>query len=223
MTADRIALVTGASRGIGKGIDDSLRAAGWQVLAPPRSQLDLANPASIADFLGSLHVEIDGLVINAGINIPAPIGDLSIQSWEEIYEVNLTAGFALASTLVPLMAARGFGRVVAISSTYADRARIGRAAYGASKAGLEALVRSLALEFADKGVVANCVAPGFVDTELTRRNNSPEVMASLLSRVPIGRLASVAEVADTVAFLLGPSNTYITGQTIAVDGGFSIT
>jgi 3-oxoacyl-[acyl-carrier protein] reductase len=121
------------------------------------------------------------------------------------------------------MASAGFGRVVGISSAYANRARTGRAAYSASKAALEALIRSVAVEFARSGVVANCVAPGFVDTELTRKNNTPQMIDALLQRVPVGRLASPAEIGRTVAFLMAPENEYITGQTIAVDGGFACT
>ena len=112
---------------------------------------------------------------------------------------------------------------MAVSSAYAGRARMGRAAYGASKAALEALVRSTAVEFASSGVLANAIAPGFVDTELTRVNNDASAISTLLERVPVGRLAKPAEGASAVSFLLSPSNTYITGQTIAVDGGWSCT
>ena len=223
MAGQRTALVTGASRGIGAGVAAALADDGWTVLAPTRADLDLASPGSIADYLDGLEGPVDGLVLNAGVNEPAPLGELSMAAWQAITGVNAMASFALVSALVPGMAARGFGRVVAISSAYADRARAGRAAYSASKASLEALVRSVALAFATSGVVANCVAPGFVDTELTRRNNPPEAIAALLARVPVGRLASVDEVGRAGAFLMSPDNAYITGQTLAVDGGVSLT
>lgn len=219
----RTVLVTGGSRGIGAGIVTALSGAGWNVLAPKRSELDLASPGSIADYLDSLSVPVDGLVLDAGINTPAPIGELTMTSWQEIQGVNVTAGFALVSALVPSMAARGFGRVVAVSSAYAGRARAGRAAYSASKAALEAVVRAVAVEFAPSGVLANAVAPGFVDTELTRQNNPPEAIAKILERVPVGRLAAIDEIGAAVAFLMSPANTYITGQVLTVDGGFSCT
>lgn len=220
---ERTVLVTGGARGIGAGVVEALRADGWNVLAPPRAELDLAAPRTMVEYLDGLDLPIDGLVLNAGINLPAPLGELSISAWQEIMGVNTTASFALVAALCPTMAQRGFGRVVAVSSAYATRARTGRAAYSASKAALEGLVRSVAVEYADRGVVANCVAPGFVDTELTRRNNTPQMIDTLLERVPVGRLASPAEIGRAVAFLMSPDNSYITGQTLMVDGGFSCT
>lgn len=223
MTQTRTALVTGGSRGIGFGVVASLRAGGWKVLAPARDELDLSVPASIAGYLENLDEHINGLVFSAGINNPAPIGELTMADWQAINEVNTASSFALVSALCPAMASAGFGRVVGISSAYANRARAGRAAYSASKAALEGLIRTVAVEFAGSGVVANCVAPGFVDTELTRKNNTPQMIDALLQRVPVGRLASPAEIGRAVAFLMAPENEYITGQTLAVDGGFACT
>lgn len=217
-----VALVTGASRGIGAAIAEHLRDADWQVLAPTRSELDLSNGDSIQEFLTDAP-KVFGLVLNAGINEPAEIADIDDVTWQRILDTNTASAFRLVRALAPQMAETGGGRIVAVSSAYAGRARIGRAAYGASKAALEALVRSTAVEFASSGVLANAVAPGFVDTELTRANNDASAIAALLERVPIGRLAMPAEIAAAVSFLLSPSNTYITGQTIAVDGGWSCT
>jgi 3-oxoacyl-[acyl-carrier protein] reductase len=221
---DRTCLVTGASRGIGASIAEALGAAGWEVLAPPRGDLDLAEPDSVSDYLESLSERpVDGLVINAGINTPAPLGTLTVADWERIQQVNVTSAFALVSALVPRMAQRQFGRIVGISSAYAGRARTGRAAYSASKSALEALIRTVAVEFAPSDVIANCIAPGFIDTELTRANNSPEMIARLLERVPVGRLAAPEEIARVVVFLMAESNRYLTGQSINVDGGFACT
>lgn len=215
------ALVTGSSQGIGAGIVLSLRADGWNLLTPTRDELNLSEPASIECFLSSLDVPVDGLVLNAGINVPGLIGKMSVGTYEKIQLVNVTSGFELLSGLVPPMAERDFGRVVAISSAYSLRARGGRVAYSASKAALEAVVRTVSIEFADRGVVANCVAPGFVDTELTRKNNTPAMIDGILHRVPVGRLASAEEIGRAVTFLMSPDNEYITGQTLNVDGGFS--
>lgn len=223
MTRTYTALVTGGSRGIGAAVVGSLRAGGWEVLAPARGELDLSVPASIASFLDRLDEHVDGLVLGAGINDPAPIGKLTMTDWEFVNAVNCTSGFMLVSALCPAMAAAHFGRVVGISSTYATRARAGRAAYSASKASLEGLIRTVAVEFARFGVIANCVAPGFVDTEMTRMNNTPQMIDTLLQRVPVGRLAAPEEIARAVAFLMAPENQYTTGQTLVVDGGFACT
>ena len=216
------ALVTGASRGIGAAIADHLRAGGWHVVAPTRSQLDLSSAKSIEAYLAD-SPSVFGLVLNAGINEPRSLDDIDDETWDLIQGTNTTSAFRLIRELAPRMAAGSGGRIVAVSSTYAVRARSGRAAYGASKAALESLMRSTAVEFAARGVLANTIAPGLVDTDLTRANNDPATIASLLERVPIGRLAAPEEIAAFVGFLLSPSNTYITGQTIAVDGGWSCT
>lgn len=218
----RTVLVTGASRGIGAAIASRLAAGGWSVLTPARAELDLADTSSIDAFLGS-GVHVDGLVLNAGINEPAEFGDVSDEAWRRILDTNLESSFRLLRGVVPAMAERGFGRVVAVSSLYSGRAREGRAVYSATKAGLDALIRSVTVEYAGSGVLANAVAPGFVDTDLTRSNNTPDVIAGLLARVPVGRLADPAEIAAAVAFLVSPDNTYITGQVLAVDGGWACT
>ena len=219
----RTALLTGGSRGIGKAIAEVLTDHGWSVLAPTREQLDLADVSSVPAYLDSLDAQISGLVVNAGVNSPQELGALSLQEWSEIHQVNQTSAFQLISALVPGMADRGFGRIVAITSAYSSRARSGRAGYSASKSGLESLMRSIAVEFGGSGVVANSVAPGFVDTDLTRQNNTPETIAHLLERVPVGRLAEPAEIAEAVAFLMSEDNRYITGHTLHVDGGFACT
>lgn len=216
------ALVTGASRGIGAAIAERLRSQGWSVLSPTRSELDVSNSESIDSYVNALP-EVFGLVLNAGINEPQGLAAIDDDTWQRVQDTNTAGAFKLIRAVAPRMAAGSGGRIVAVSSAYSLRARSGRAAYSASKAALEALVRSAAVEFASSGVLANAVAPGFVDTELTRANNDPATVAALLERVPIGRLATPEEVADVVAFLLAPSNTYITGQTIAVDGGWSCT
>ena len=217
-----VALVTGGSRGIGAAIAEHLTDANWQVLAPTRSELDLSNSDSIDEFLVN-SPKVFGLVLNAGINEPAEIADIDDATWQRTLDTNTGSAFRLVRALAPQMAETGGGRIVAVSSAYAGRARMGRAAYGASKAALEALVRSAAVEFASSGVLANAIAPGFVDTELTRANNDSTAISALLERVPVGRLAKPVEVASAVSFLLSPSNTYITGQTISVDGGWSCT
>ncbi len=216
-------LVTGGSRGIGRAVSEVLNVRGWQVLAPSRQELDLADASSVGAFLSSLTTEVDGLVLNAGVNSPRDLGALSFEEWNKVHQVNETSAFQLVSGLVPMMAQRGRGRLVAITSAYTARSREGRAAYSASKSGLEALMRSVAVEYSGSGVIANSVAPGFVDTDLTRQNNTDETIMRLLERVPVGRLAEPKEIAEAVAFLMSDDNRYITGHTLNVDGGFACT
>lgn len=220
----RTVLLTGGSRGIGSAIAERLAADGWSVLAPARAELDLGSANSVAAFLAGGGADgVDGLVLNAGINEPMAFAEVDDDAFDRMLTVNLESSMRILRAVAPAMAERGFGRIVGVSSLYASRARDARAVYSVTKAGLEALLRSVTVEYAGRGVLANAVAPGFVDTELTRKNNSAEVIAGLLERVPVGRLARVQEVADAVAFLMSERNTYITGQVLAVDGGWQVT
>jgi 3-oxoacyl-[acyl-carrier protein] reductase len=216
----RVALVTGAARGIGCSIANALRARGDTVLAPERAELDLASLESVQAWLRRPRPIVDILVNNAGENPIGPLDGVALDTWQRALAVNLTAPMLLLQSLARDMRARRWGRVVNISSCYSLATRAGRAPYGAAKAGLNSLTRSAALEFASEGVLVNAVCPGFVETDLTRRNNTPEQIRALAAQVPLGRLAQPDEVARLVAFLTSSENTYLTGQTLVIDGGF---
>ncbi|EHB49719.1 3-oxoacyl-(acyl-carrier-protein) reductase [Mycolicibacterium rhodesiae JS60] len=177
-------------------------------------------PESVSKYLEDIDDAVDILVLNAGINNPQPLQELSLDNWSETQQINLGSNVLLLQGLLPRMASAGYGRVVAVSSVYAHRARAGRVAYSASKAGIEEVVRSAAAEYGPFGVLANCVAPGFVLTDLTYQNNDAQQLHDLAARIPVGRLARPEEIALFISWLVSPENSYITGQSITIDGGF---
>ncbi len=217
----RKALVTGAARGIGRAIAETLRGAGMEVLAPSRADLDLLDPASIDRFIKDHRgAGVSVLVNNAGINPIEALGEISAENWARTIQVNLTAPFRLIQGFAPGMAEGGWGRVVNISSIWAVVSKEMRASYSSAKSALAGLTRTSAVELATGGILVNAVCPGFVETELTRANNPPEAIEAILRSIPLGRLAQPEEVGRLVAFLCSEQNTYITGQSIVIDGGF---
>lgn len=213
-------LITGASRGIGLAIAERFRRGGFEIIAPSRQEMDLSSPDSIVGYLQQGKIEADVLVNNAAENSIFSIEQLGLEAWSRMQTTNLTGPFLLIKHLAPAMARKGWGRIVNISSIYAIVSRTGRAAYASSKAGLNGLMRTAALEFAEKNVLVNSVCPGFVETDLTRKNNSPEQIELLRQQVPLKRLGQPHEIAELVFFLGSEANTFITGQTVIADGGF---
>ena len=216
------AFVTGGSRGIGKAVVDELEKIDIQVTAPTRAELDLSDLKSVETFtLANMEFVPDLVVLNAGENSPSVISEITMDAWQKTIDVNLSSNFLLIRNFGSKMMKRGSGRIVVVSSCYSFRARVGRAAYSASKAGLNALVQSAALEFAANDVLVNAVCPGFVLTDLTKKNNDATGIKLLETQIPLGKLADPIEVAKLVLFLGLESNTYITGQTVVIDGGFT--
>ncbi len=214
-------LVTGAARGIGAAIAAYYRVQGCAVLTPSRADLDLASPESVQTYVGATAFEIDVLVNNAGENKIGSLDQLALQDWERMITVNLTSPMLLLRAAAASMRSRGLGGwIINIGSCYGLVGRVGRGPYAASKAGLSGLTRIAALEYAADGILINALCPGFVDTDLTRQNNSPQQIADLCGQVPLGRLARPEEIARYVYFLGSEANTYITGQTTVIDGGF---
>jgi 3-oxoacyl-[acyl-carrier protein] reductase len=221
MTAPLTALVTGASRGIGAAIAARLTAQGCKVLAPTHAEMDLASQPAVDRYLAGLDVPVDILVNDAGINRIAGLDQIQAQDLADTLQINLVAPFQLCQRLAEGMRARRFGRIVNISSVWSVVGRPGRTTYAMSKTALNGMTRSLAIELAADNVLVNAVAPGYVLTDLTRKNNAPEEIERIGKLIPAGRLASPEEIAEVVAFLCSPANTYLTGQTIVVDGGYT--
>ncbi len=215
------ALITGASRGIGRAIAERLTADGCHVLIPTRAEMDLRSSESITSYLSSLHEPIDILVNNAGINRVAPLENIQRQDIQDTLQINLISSLQLIQGLTPAMIKNKFGRIVNISSMWSVISRAGRISYGMSKTAVNGLTRSLAIELGPFNILVNAIAPGYVLTDLTRQNNSEAELEKIKDAIPIKRLAEPVEIANVVSFLCSDNNTYMTGQTIVVDGGFS--
>lgn len=220
MNEARAALITGASRGIGAAIAERLQDEGLRILSPSSKALDLSSTVSIDTYLSQLTDPIDILVNNAGINRLGSIDEISGKDFEEVIQINLLGHFRLTQGLVKGMKARRYGRIVNISSIWSLVSRERRVTYSAAKAGLNGLTRALALELAPYHILVNAVAPGYINTELTKKNNTPEALERIAEEIPLGRLGEPSEIAECVAFLCSPKNSYMTGQVIVLDGGY---
>lgn len=227
-------LVTGASRGIGADIARAFMNRGAHVIgtrtAPGDSDgqcadwliVDFSDLAQIRHCAQELkRIAPDVLVNNAGINKIAPFASVDPEDFLRIQQINVFAPFLLCQAAIPAMKSRGWGRIVNVSSIWGKIGKEFRASYAASKFALDGLTLSLALEHAQDGILANCIAPGFTDTELTRRVLGEEGMRQLTAMVPARRMADPQEIARFAAWLGSDENTYITGQNIAIDGGFT--
>ncbi len=217
---NKIALVTGSSRGIGFAVARCLVKQGIKVLTPSRKELNLSDDNSIEDYFSALSSPVDILVNNAGINILGTLGDLDERGVKETMQVNLLAPLKIIGRVVPGMKKRGSGRIVNIGSIWGIVTKPGRVSYAMTKSGIGGLTRSMAVELAPSNILVNCVAPGYVNTELTLKNNPQKELRKIKESIPLGRLAEPVEVAELVSFLCSDRNTYITGQTIAIDGGY---
>jgi 3-oxoacyl-[acyl-carrier protein] reductase len=218
----RTVLVTGASRGIGEAIATGFRDKGWSVLAPSRAELDLSAPASLHAYCNACHTPVDGLVNNAGINVLSEAEAIDPSLWQAMLRIDLTAPLELAQRLAPGMRERKWGRILNISSVFSLVTKERRLAYSTVKAGLNGLTRTLALELAPHNVLVNALCPGYVETELTARNNGPAELDVIRESIPLGRLARPDEIARIAVFLCSEENTYLTGQCVVADGGFTL-
>lgn len=227
------ALVTGGTRGIGLATSSLLCEAGYQIFVtgtkpsgkgPAGSTYlacDFSDKEATQRFAGTIaRLDLDILVNNAGINKIGPLSDYPLGDFETIQQVNVTAPFLLCQAVVPGMCRRKFGRIVNITSILGVVSKAARSAYSTSKFGLFGLSRALALEVAKDNVLVNCLAPGFIDTDMSRQILGEKGIAEIIQRIPMGRMGRPEEMAAFIKFLVSEANTYMTGQNIIVDGGF---
>jgi 3-oxoacyl-[acyl-carrier protein] reductase len=226
--------VTGGTRGIGFAIATRLITDGAAVSitgtqpngsGPSGSHfyaVDFCDRTGLETFVTQVEkLEFDILINSAGINKIAPFAEIAAEDFDRIQAVNLRAAFRLCQAVLPGMRKKRWGRIVSISSIFGKIGKEFRGSYAASKFGLDGMTAALAAEVASEGILANCVAPGFIDTDLTRRILGVNGINELVERIPIRRLGTPEEIAAFVAWLAGPENTYISGQNIAIDGGFT--
>lgn len=220
----RKALILGGDGGIGSAICREFRRNGWKVLAPAIKECDLSSPDSVERYLvasAGVLKGVDALVHSAGINEPGPFEKIGMADFERIAQVNTFSFVRVMQHFAPLFKKKRRGHILAISSLYGGFSRAGRMPYALSKHGLNGAVKTAALELGPYGVIANTLSPGFVDTPLTRKNNGQAVIRSFEERIPLGFLAAPVDIARAAYFLCSPQNTYITGQDIVADGGYS--
>ena len=234
----RVALVTGGTRGIGRAIVERLTADGFRVAAGysgneaaaeslKRETGAMVIKGNVGNFADCLHAvkaveaelgPIDILVNNAGITRDGVFHRMNSEQWSEVIRVNMDSLFNMTRQVIEGMREREWGRIINISSINGQKGQVGQTNYSAAKAGMIGFTKALALENAKKGVTVNCIAPGYIDTEMVQA--VPEkVLEGIIGQIPVGRLGRGDEIADMVAFLAGERAGYVTGTTLSLNGG----
>ena len=235
---NRIAVVTGGTRGIGRAIALDLKKAGCTVIASYHGNEEAAQALKaehgievmrfdVADFEQCQHAvrkieaeigSVDILVNNAGITRDGFMHKMGEESWDAVLDTNLKSCFNMARAVIEGMRAKGYGRIISISSINGQLGQMGQTNYAAAKAGVFGFTKSLARECANKGITVNAVAPGYINTEMVAAVNA-DVLKTIVAKIPVGRLGEASEIARAVCFLADDSAGFITGETISINGG----
>lgn len=215
------ALILGGYGDIGSAIAHKLRDEGCNVVTVGRSDFDLGRPDQIDAYFLNNTANFDLLIHSGGLNYPKKFKDLSEYEIRECVDVNLHGFLSVTRHCLPYWEKTCFGRVLIISSLYGSSARKGRLPYVISKHALNGAMKTLALELSGHGVLVNSLSPGFVATKMTYKNNTNEIIDKIVEAIPVGRMGAPEEIAAVAAFLCSTQNSYISGQDIVVDGGYS--
>lgn len=239
----KLALITGGTRGIGAAIGHRLERDGYRVAATyhgddamartflagsgiPVYKWDVADfdacQAGVSKVEAELGQPVDILINNAGVTRDATLHKMTPEQWRTVLDDDLSSCFNMSHAVIDSMRARGWGRIVNVSSVNGQKGQYGQANYAAAKAGMIGFTKSLALESARKGITVNAVAPGYTATDMVAKVDA-KVLDGIVAQIPVGRLASVEEIAHAVAFLVHDDSGFITGATLSVNGGQYLT
>lgn len=235
----KLAIITGGIRGIGATISIALKDAGYEVVANYRSQDELAHKFSEATGIKTMAWDVSNinecneavtkiesdlgknvsiLVNNAGITRDSMMHKMPSESWRDVIEVNLSSCFNMSSSVINRMREHNFGRIINLSSINALAGQLGQTNYSASKAGIIGFTKALALESAAKNITVNCIAPGYIDTDMMK-DVPDEILQNIIAKIPVKRLGKPEEIARAVLFLVSDDSGFITGETMSINGG----
>ncbi|CAN2230905.1 SDR family NAD(P)-dependent oxidoreductase [Candidatus Planktophila dulcis] len=229
MTKKRKVLITGATGSLGEALARKFSTENYDLITTsrtPRSEpnrhiiCDLEEPIQLANLCADIRsIGIDVIINNAGINLVKPFDEIDLGALEKTLQINLIAPVLLTQAAIPNMLANNWGRVINVGSILGQISRAGRSTYSISKAGLVGFTKAISAEYAEHGITSNCVAPGYLDSELTRKNLSQEEIEIVIDDIPAKRLGKTEEISCLVAFLASEDSGFITGQVLTADGG----